>query len=90
MSLYEVARLCRAVNTDQDLVAALLADPVAAVAPYDLTEWERETLLAGDVAALHRHGVHGLLLSYLSHEPVLGLDVATYSSRMREAFGSHR
>ena len=83
MSLYEVARLCRQVNIDKDLVAALSADPIAATEAFDLTDWERDTLLAGDVAALHNYGVHGLLLSYLTHEPVLGLDVATYSARMR-------
>lgn len=83
MSAHEVGRLCRQVLTDEELVAALLADPLAAMAPFDLTDWERNALLAGDVAALHRHGIHGLLLSYLTHAPVLGLDVATYSTRMR-------
>ncbi len=85
MSAYQVARFCRCCLNEPELRAAVLADPVAAIAPFDLSDHERAALLAGDVAALYRSGCSAFLLSYLPRWGLFGLDVATYSQRMRAA-----
>ena len=64
MSVYAVNYLCREVLRDHAFRAAMKADPAAAFAKHDLTEEERQALLAGDVARLYRLGrqrvPHGL------------------------------
>ena len=55
------------------------------MADKDLTEAEREALLAGDVATLYRMGVNSFLMGYMARFEVCGLDVPTYSERIRKA-----
>jgi hypothetical protein len=83
MSIYAVNYLCRELLRDHDFRAAMKADPAKALAPLDITDDERRTLVAGDVGALFRMGVNGFLMGYLARFEVCGLNVATYNERMR-------
>ena len=83
MSIYAVNYLCRELLRDHAFRAAMKADPVNALAPLDMTDDERRTLLAGDVGALYRMGVNGFLMGYLARFEVCGLNVAIYNERMR-------
>ena len=65
-------------------------DPAAAITPYDLTDQEREALLAGDVARLFEIGVHPFLLSFLTRYEIFGLTTAIYSERIRTAHDPRR
>jgi hypothetical protein len=85
MSVYAVNYLCREVLRDHAFRAAMKQDPAEAIKRFDLTEAEREALLAGDVAGLYRMGVNAFLMGYLCRFEVLGLDLPTYNSRIRTA-----
>lgn len=83
MSIYALNKLCHRTQNDHPFRAAMREDPVAAIAPYDLTAEEREALLAGDVARLWRMGVHPFILSFLTRYEIFGLTPAVYSERIR-------
>jgi hypothetical protein len=83
MALFAVNYLCRQVLRDHAFRAAMKADPAKALAPLDLTEPERDALIAGDVGALYRMGVNGFLMGYLARFEVCGLNVQNYNERMR-------
>ena len=83
MSIFAVNYLCREVLRDHAFRAAMKADPAKALAPLDLTDEERRTLIAGDVGALYRLGVDGFLMGYLARYEVCGLNIEIYNQRMR-------
>ena len=83
MSAYLVHCLCRRVLHEPDFRRQVLADPEAIVAGMPFGARERVALLAGDVAGLHRAGAHPFLLLILSRFGVFGLDLPTFSERMR-------
>jgi Aromatic-ring-opening dioxygenase LigAB, LigA subunit len=83
MSVFAVSYLCREVLRDHTFRAAMKADPAKALAPLDLSDDERNALIAGDVGTLFRMGVSGFLMGYLARFEVCGLDVQTYNQRMR-------
>jgi hypothetical protein len=83
MSVFNVNYLCRELLRDHAFRAAMKADPAQALAPLDLTDDERNALLAGDVGALFRMGVNGFLMGYLARFEVCGLNMQTYNERMR-------
>jgi hypothetical protein len=83
MSIYAVNHLCREVLRDHAFRAAMKADPATALAPLDLTDAERNALIAGDVGELYRLGVNGFLMGYLARFEVCGLNVGNYNERMR-------
>lgn len=85
MSAYAVGKFCRDCLRDLDLRALAQQDPAAALDLYDLTVDERSALLAGEVGRLYSLGASVFLLSYLPRWKVFGLDVTTYSERMRAA-----
>jgi hypothetical protein len=85
MSVYAVNMLCRDALHDRAFRDAIKADPAAAIAPRDLTDDERNALLAGDVAWLFEHGCHPFLLAYLTRWDLFGLTAAVYSERIRKA-----
>jgi len=62
MSLYEVQRLIHRLNIDPAAVERFRTAPAALLQEYALDDAERAALLAGDVPALWRMGVHPLLL----------------------------
>ena len=83
MSIFAVDYLCRELLRDHAFRAAMKADPATALAPLDLSDDERRTLIAGDVGSLFRMGVNGFLMGYLARFEVCGLNVETYNQRMR-------
>jgi len=85
MSVYAVNYLCREVLRDHAFRAAMKADPASAIARYDLSEDERQALLAGDVAKLYRMGVNAFLMGYLPRFEVCGLTLPLYNERIRSA-----
>jgi hypothetical protein len=85
VSAYGVNKFCRDCLVDLDLRGLALRDPAAALASYDLEDAERQALLAGEVGQLYLLGSSPFLLSYLPRWNVFGLDVPTYSRRMRAA-----
>lgn len=64
MSTYGLGRLFFDANRDRTmaLVQRFQADPDGVLAEYDLTEAEREAVLAGDVRAVYEAGVEPLLV----------------------------
>lgn len=85
MSVYAVNYLCRELLRDHAFRAAMKADPATALAELDLTDAERQALLAGDVAALYRMGVNSFLMGYMPRFEVLGLNQQIYNERIRTA-----
>ena len=83
MSIYAVNHLCREVLRDHAFRAAMKADPAKALAPLDLTDAERNALIAGDVGELYRLGANGFLMGYLARYEVCGLNIGIYNERMR-------
>jgi hypothetical protein len=62
MSTYALNKLLRDVNRDPGIRARFFADAGAVASGYDLSAEERQAVLARDVTALYRLGVHGLIL----------------------------
>jgi hypothetical protein len=85
MSVFAVNYLCRELLRNHAFRAAMKADPAKAVSNYDLTQEERDALLAGDVATLYRMGVNSFLMGYLCRFEVCGLTLDVYNSRIRTA-----
>ena len=85
MSVYAVNKLCRDALRDLAFREALKRDPVATIAPLNLTDNERKALLAGDVVTLYEMGCHPFLMAYLLRWNVFGWNVDDYSTRIRTA-----
>lgn len=86
MSAYEVAKLCRRALREPGLRERLARAPAETIDhEFRLTDPERTALLAGEVGQLYELGCVSFLLSYLPRWGLFGLDVATYSERMRAA-----
>jgi hypothetical protein len=85
MSVYAVNKICRDALHDLAFREAVKRDPAAAIAARDLSDEEREALLAGDVAWLYEHGCHPFLMSYLTRWELFGLKVPVYCERIRQA-----
>ena len=83
MPIFAVNHLCREVLRDHGFRAAIRSDPAKALAPLDLSDDERQKLLAGDVGALYRMGANAFLMNYLARFEVCGLNLETYNKRMR-------
>ena len=83
MSAYEVGKFCRDCLRDIELRELAQRDPSKALDRYHLTHEERSALLAGEVGHLYALGSSVFLLSYLPRWKIFGLDVETYSERMR-------
>jgi hypothetical protein len=62
MSVYALQKLIRDVNRKPECREAFFAAPAQFAAGYELTEGERDALLALDVRRLYALGVHALLL----------------------------
>lgn len=85
MSVYTVNHLCRELLRDHAFRAAMKADPAKALEGKNLTEPERNALLAGDVATLYRMGVNAFLMGYLCRFEVCGLTLDVYNHRIGSA-----
>jgi len=82
MSIYNVNHLLRELLRDHAFRAAMKENPAAALENCDLTEAERQLLLAGDVGGLHRLGVNDFLMGYLPRFGIVGLDPKSYGERI--------
>ncbi len=85
MSVFAVNHICRELLRDHGFRAAMKADPGKALEGKNLTEPERNALLAGDVATLYRMGVNSFLMGYLCRFEVCGLTLDSYNNRIRSA-----
>ena len=85
MSVYAIDKLCRDALHDLDFREALKRDPAAAIGSRELSEAERDALLAGDVARLYEWGCHPFLLAYLTRWNLFGITPALYNRRIRAA-----
>jgi hypothetical protein len=85
VSTYEVNLLCRQVALREDFRTSLRTDPAAVLRTFNLTDAERDALLAGQVAALYEMGAHEYLLMGLARFGMFGLTPALYSDRIRQA-----
>jgi hypothetical protein len=84
MSIYAVNHLCRELLRDHAFRARMKSDPKAALASLDLTDDERSSLLAGDVARLYNMGCNAFLMGYLARFEVCGLSMPVYNERIRK------
>ena len=82
MSVYAVHKLLHRAQVDLEFRERLRDDPSGSIAQWPFTEDERAALLAGDVAALARAGVHTFLLSRIPRFGLFGLDRDEYIRRM--------
>jgi hypothetical protein len=85
MTVLAVNHVCRDLLRDHAFRAAMKSDPATALGKYNLTPDERNAVLAGDVAALHRMGVNDFLMGYLARFEVCGLNFGVYNERIRSA-----
>jgi hypothetical protein len=85
MSVLAVNRLLRDLLHNREFRAAMKADPAKALAPLDLTEAERQAILAGDVVTLYKMGANSFLMGYLPRFEVCGLNLPIYNERIRTA-----
>jgi hypothetical protein len=85
VTIISVNHLCRDITRDVALREAFLRDPVGELARYPRasTAAERTALLAGDVGTLYQMGVNAYVMGYLARYGLFGLDVQTYSTRVR-------
>ncbi len=63
MSKYHVDKILREVGMHDDKLAAFVTDPRAYVDGRELTDVERDALIAGDYPALYTVGAHPFLLN---------------------------
>lgn len=87
MSIYAVNRMCHQLMHDKNHRYAMQNFPEQTVANLDLTDEEREAVLAGDVGKLYLLGANAFLLGYLTRFEVLGLSLPVYNERMRAVDG---
>jgi predicted nuclease with RNAse H fold len=85
MTIYAVHLVARRALRDEEYRSRLKEQPEKVLADADLTEAEREALLAGDVAQLYSMGAHEYALMNLARAEVLDLDIPIFSERIREA-----
>lgn len=62
MSTYALSKLLRDVNRNPEMRERYFNDKEAFANGYALTDEERTALLALDIGAMYRFGVHGLIL----------------------------
>jgi len=85
MSIYGVHKFLRSCLHDHPFRALAIGDPEAAMAKMPLSPEEKDALRRGDVAWLYEQGAHAFLLSFLTRWELFGIDVETYSQRIRTA-----
>ncbi len=84
MSTLSIHKFCHDILHDLQFRELALSNPEEAISRFDFTIEERESLLKGDVARLHRLGASGFLLLILSRFQIFGLSLDVYNPRMRE------
>jgi hypothetical protein len=85
MSLYAVHEICREALKNEAFRARLNEDPQGALRDFELSDAERDALVAGDVSSLYAMGAHEYALMWLGRAEVLGLTVPGYMQRITQA-----
>jgi len=87
MSLYQVQKFLFQLNRDPRHQEEYLADPVAAMADYELTAEERTALVEADIGLLFHLGVNGQILMHFAafHH----IEWNDYLQRMRDGIAAH-
>jgi hypothetical protein len=85
MAVFDVNTVCWRVVHDDDFCQTLREDPALALRDTDVSDEERNLLLAGDVKSLYELGVSGFLMEHLANKQLLGLNPVVYSERIRQA-----
>lgn len=85
MTLHAVERLLHELNRDPVRAARFRDDPLSELESRDLTTEERDMMVARDVLALYRHGVHPLLLAPASR--FFGLNQDEFRAALAPAIG---
>jgi Aromatic-ring-opening dioxygenase LigAB, LigA subunit len=83
MSVYGVHKLLKRIRNDGAFRERLVSEPRSALAEYPLTDAECSALLAGEVGALNRMGVHGYMLNTLARYQLFGLTPQRYMEAIR-------
>lgn len=95
MSIYAVNKVLFRVSHDPELRRALAGSDddrrrALEAATPPLSEEERDALMAGDVGRLSRMGGIHFLLHQLGRWNLLGIDLQTYSDRIRAEYRTER
>ncbi|MCC4266934.1 MULTISPECIES: hypothetical protein [Microbacterium] len=83
MSAYEGSRFLHELSVDPSLRELARVSPRRALAGYGLTDRETDLFLAGEVGELYRLGVNDFLLHNAQRFGLFGLDMSSFSARMR-------
>lgn len=62
MSVYALNKILREVNRNPQARERFMKDAAALAAEFDLTDEEREAIVARDIGKLYKLGAHGLIL----------------------------
>ena len=87
MSIYAVNRMCHQLMHDKNFRYRMQTVPHEVVTRLDLTDIERDLVLAGQVGQLYLLGANAFLLGYLTRFEILGLTLPIYNTRMRAVAG---
>lgn len=82
MSLYQLSKFLFQLNRDEDLKLQFKAAPQAALKSFDLSEQERQAILAPDIGLLYVLGVNGQILMHFA--AFCGIEWPDYLQRMRD------
>jgi hypothetical protein len=87
VSLYYVQKFLYELNRDPALQDSYMADRVAVLEPYELTEEEAGALAKPDIGLLFHLGVNGQILMHFAalHQ----IDWQDYLQRMRDGIAEH-
>jgi aromatic-ring opening dioxygenase LigAB LigA subunit len=87
MSLYQMQKFLFDINRDPALQQRFLAQRTDVLSPYDLTQEERDAIVAGDIGLLYVLGANGQLLMH--YAALLGMQWTAYIAAMRDGVRKH-
>jgi hypothetical protein len=87
MSLYQTQKFLYHLNRDPAVQQRYRDDLPALLAHYELTDEERDAILAGDIGKLYVLGANGQLLMHFA--VLLGMPWADYLEAMRDGVRRH-
>ena len=82
MSLYQMQKFLFDINRDQAVQQRFLGERVRVLSVYDLTQEERDAIIAGDIGLLYVLGANGQLLMHFA--ALLGMEWGAYIAAMRD------
>ena len=87
MSLYQMQKFLFDINRDPAVQKRFLAERTGVLSSYDLTQEEREAIIAGDIGLLYVLGANGQLLMH--YAALLGMQWSAYIAAMRDGVRKH-